>query len=298
MPSDIWTTFPVIPSNAAGWEPDPDIIPKPAAQLPRRIQRSTAANMNALSPSLLSAPATDGVPNSLPSTDPSHQGSNQSRSQHSQSSIAPSSIEKNTSHTQGEKTTLQRLIDVSETMATSSGKSDKGAKRIPTGTLETSASIPSLEPQFSNQMQASEMDISEFGLEDAKQNRRLGDGFSTGHSDCLHGATMATTDHSAPYRRYLRIESVLSMQKDLWKQELLALSDEKLEERLLTVRSAHEQLWEARLSGEEGAYSRQHKRTTSGNTMRKESLVESGAEDHGVYDARSFNGGSEDLILL
>ncbi|KAH8692518.1 hypothetical protein GQ44DRAFT_734042 [Phaeosphaeriaceae sp. PMI808] len=52
-------------------------------------------------------------------------------------------------------------------MSISLEKSDKKAKRIPIGTTETSTSMPSLEPQFSNQMQASEMDISEFGLEDA-----------------------------------------------------------------------------------------------------------------------------------
>jgi hypothetical protein len=37
---------------------------------------------------------------------------------------------------------------------------------------------------------------------------------------------------------------VLAMQKDIWEQELLKLSEKELEDHMLSLSSKHEQLWE------------------------------------------------------
>jgi hypothetical protein len=45
---------------------------------------------------------------------------------------------------------------------------------------------------------------------------------------------------------YLKMVLVLAMQKDIWEQELLKLSEKELEDHMLNLSSKHEQLWESK----------------------------------------------------
>jgi hypothetical protein len=57
-----------------------------------------------------------------------------------------------------------------------------------------------------------------------------------------------TADEGHQYKNlghYLKISLVLTMQRYILERELLKFSEKELEERMLSVSSEHEQLWEA-----------------------------------------------------
>jgi hypothetical protein len=47
-------------------------------------------------------------------------------------------------------------------------------------------------------------------------------------------------------QHFLKVSLIIAMQKDVWEHELLQLSEEDLEERMFSISSEHEKVWQAK----------------------------------------------------
>jgi hypothetical protein len=47
-------------------------------------------------------------------------------------------------------------------------------------------------------------------------------------------------------QHFLKVSLIIAMQKDIWERELLQLSDKDLEERMFSISSEHEKVWQAK----------------------------------------------------
>jgi hypothetical protein len=61
-----------------------------------------------------------------------------------------------------------------------------------------------------------------------------------------HPIPAADDDQYKSRQHFLKVSLIIAMQTDIWERELLQLSEKALEERMFSISSEHEKVWQAK----------------------------------------------------